>query len=257
MENLSFKISSGLKNIIGRELITEKVIAVFEIVKNSYDAGSKRVDISFHNIKSKDASIEISDDGCGMNRQDLIDKWLFVAYSEKKNVRNSSYVENFNKQRTYAGAKGVGRFSCDRLGSKLELYSKKENDNRTNLLKVNWDDFERDAKDEFVDISVLHDYVNNLPTNYNKGTSVIIQGLRENWEREDILNLKKSLMKLVNPYETTDDVFEIFLHCDDEKQKDDKIQNDREKVNGKLKNYVFETLNLKTTQISVIISKDG
>lgn len=257
MEKLSFRVSSGLKNIIGRELITDKVIAIFELVKNSYDAGAKRVDISFNNIKSENASIIISDNGCGMNKQDLIDKWLFVAYSEKKNIRNATYVDNLNGNRTYAGAKGVGRFSCDRLGNFLDLFSKKEGEIETNLLTVNWDDFERDSQEEFIDISVQHKYVDALPSQNSKGTSVVIRGLRENWDRNDIINLKKSLVKLVNPYENKDDLFEIFLHCEEELINDHKKKNDREKINGKLNNYVFETLNLKTTQISVVISDDG
>jgi hypothetical protein len=37
-EQLQFKISAALKNIIGRDLINDDFIAVFELVKNSYDA---------------------------------------------------------------------------------------------------------------------------------------------------------------------------------------------------------------------------
>lgn len=257
MEKLSFKISSGLKNIIGRELITDKVIAIFELVKNSYDAGAKKVDISFNDIYSKNASIIISDDGNGMSKDDIVNKWLFVAYSEKKSVRSSSYIDSINEKRTYAGAKGIGRFSCDRLGSSLELYSKKSNETQTNLLRVNWDDFEKNSQEEFVDVSVTHEYVNSLPNDNENGTSVVIKNLRENWTRKDILSLKKSLVKLVNPYENEDDVFEIYLYCDEELNEDQKQQHERDRVNGKLQNYVFETLNLKTTQISVVISEDG
>ena len=36
VEELEFKISSGLKNIIGKELITDDLIAIFELVKNRY-----------------------------------------------------------------------------------------------------------------------------------------------------------------------------------------------------------------------------
>ena len=258
MENLSFRVSSGLKNIIGRELITDKVIAIFELVKNSYDAGAKRVDISFNNIYSDNASIVISDNGCGMNRQDLIDKWLFVAYSEKKINRSTTYVvDDFEKKRTYAGAKGVGRFSCDRLGHVLKLFSKTDNEELTNLLTINWDDFEKNSQEEFIDISVQHEYVDSLPSKSIKGTSVVISELREQWYRNDILELKKALVKLINPYENEDDIFDIYLHCDEEKAKDSKKQIERDKVNGKLKNYVFETLNLKTTQLSVAISAAG
>lgn len=39
----NFKISTGLKNLIGRELITNEFIAIFELVKNSYDAVPKKL----------------------------------------------------------------------------------------------------------------------------------------------------------------------------------------------------------------------
>ena len=42
-EKLQFKISSELKNIIGRDLITDDFIAIYEIVKNSFDARAKKV----------------------------------------------------------------------------------------------------------------------------------------------------------------------------------------------------------------------
>lgn len=257
MEKLSFKISSGLKNIIGRELITDKTIAIFELVKNAYDAGAQNVEISFLDIYSDNASIIISDDGCGMNKSDLIDKWLFVAYSEKKYNRNAKYMDNLNSSRTYAGAKGVGRFSCDRLGRILNLYSKKENEIEANLLEVNWDDFEQNAMDEFANISVGYRSVSSMPTKNKSGTSVVITRLREKWTREDILDLKKSLVKLVNPYENDKDIFNIYLYCKEEEQEDAKKSNDRDVINGKLKNYIFETLNLKTTHISVEVSNDG
>ncbi len=257
MDDLKFKVSSGLKNIIGRELITDKTIAIFELVKNSYDAGATKVDISFNDIYSDNATIVIADDGCGMSRQDLVDKWLFVAYSEKKKTRQRSFEETLRNTRTYAGAKGVGRFSCDRLGSVLKLFSKVYNENETNLLEVNWDDFEKDETNEFIDIGVKHTFIEGLPNNNKKGTVLVVENLREEWTRNDIYELKKSLVKLINPYESEEDLFEIILHCEDEKSMDQKKQVDREKINGKITNYVFETLNLKTTQITVAISKDG
>ena len=46
-ETLAFKVSSGLKNLIGRDLISDKYIAIFELVKNSYDANASNVKISY------------------------------------------------------------------------------------------------------------------------------------------------------------------------------------------------------------------
>ena len=44
---LPFRISSALKNLIGKELITDEFVAVYELVKNAYDAYSKKVEIIF------------------------------------------------------------------------------------------------------------------------------------------------------------------------------------------------------------------
>ena len=46
-EKLHFKTSSGIKSIVGKDLITDKFVAIFELVKNSYDAGAKQVTITF------------------------------------------------------------------------------------------------------------------------------------------------------------------------------------------------------------------
>ena len=83
MKELDFKISSGLKNIIGKELITNDLIAIFELVKNSYDANASSVKIVFQNIKKenkeKGSKVLIIDDGEGMSYDDIVNKFLFVG----------------------------------------------------------------------------------------------------------------------------------------------------------------------------------
>lgn len=149
-----FKISSGLKNLMGSGLITDNYVAVFELVKNSFDARATEVHISFENMESnmKEPCICIWDNGKGMSYEDLINKWLFVAYSAKSDGSeevDDDYEKDYRNdstgfKRRYAGAKGVGRFSCDKLGKKLELItlSKKKN-SRIEQLIVNWEDFEK------------------------------------------------------------------------------------------------------------------
>ena len=43
MNEVKFRISSFLKDLIGRELITDEFVAVFELVKNSFDANANKV----------------------------------------------------------------------------------------------------------------------------------------------------------------------------------------------------------------------
>lgn len=267
----NFKISTGLKSIIGRELITNEFIAIFELVKNSYDAGAKKVIIEFENIYSQNGKIIISDDGHGMSGKDIQDKWLFVAYSEKvEGKRTGTYRDNFS-ERVYAGAKGVGRFSCDRLGKNLKLFSKKIGEQDVNYIDIDWADFEIDSKEEFINVPVKHGICMDLPSGFKHGTTIEVFGLRTVWNRESLLELKKSLSKMVNPDAelSKEDQFNIYIKCEEEEKKDKieikRLEESEEKinesgqniVNGLISNYVFETLNIKTTQVKVEISEDG
>lgn len=63
---------------------------------------------------------------------------------------------------------------------------------------------------------------------------------------------------MVNPSATKQyDPFEILLYAEDEKQEDKKEKEERNKVNGCIRNNVFQTLNEKTIQIKVRIAEDG
>ena len=77
-----------MKSIIGKELITDPNTAIFELVKNSYDANASKVTIIFENVndpeKKSQPRIIIVDNGDGMSRDDIENKWLFAGFSEKK-----------------------------------------------------------------------------------------------------------------------------------------------------------------------------
>jgi signal transduction histidine kinase len=255
-----FRVSSALKTIIGKELITNDFIAVFELVKNSFDANATRVDITFSGLNSPNARIIIQDDGHGMDEKDLFEKWLFVAYSAKRSAED--YRDKIKSTRIYAGAKGIGRFSCDRLGSKLKLYSRKKALGRPfNILKVDWNDFEVDSKKEFIDVPVEYQTLKSIPYNLSQGTILEIGGLRSaDWTREKLLGLKRSLERLVNPNQENDVAdFAIHLHAPEEKLADKETSKNEPWtiVNGRIRNFLFENLRLKTTQIEVRVAPDG
>ncbi|WP_341200703.1 ATP-binding protein [Croceibacter atlanticus] len=275
---LHFKISTGLKDLLGQDLITNEFIAVFELVKNSFDAHSKEVYIVFEELNTPNAKIKIIDTGKGMSRTDLINKWLFVAYSAKRDGtedKKNDYRENLKSNRYYAGAKGVGRFSCDRLGKSLTLFSKSnQKHSKIEKLEVDWSFFELDSKKLFKDIPVKSNVVSNFPAEYSKykinnGTILEISNLRDIWNREKILDLKSSLAKLILPKfnEEKDDSFKIIVESKDEIDSDQEYISNCNKegiepdpkniVNGPVENFIFETLNLKTTQIQSSVSNDG
>lgn len=258
---MNFKISSALKDLIGKELITDEFVAVFELVKNSFDANAKNVKVIFENQYNPLTSrIIIMDDGKGMDEADLTDKWLFVGYSAKKDgSEDDDYRDKIRSKRIFAGAKGVGRFSCDRLGESLNLITIKDKENPTiENLTVDWTNFEEDAKKEFVNIPVKHNTLSETTYDIKSGTILEISKLRDIWDRNRIVKLKHSLEKLINPVQDNDaNNFEIEIIATDEILGDRTERMERNRVNGKIKNFVFETLGLKTTQIEVEIIGNG
>ena len=245
-DSLNFRVSAELKNILGRDLITSPDIAILELVKNSYDARAKKVEITFD-----EDYLCIADNGKGMSKQDLIDKWLFVAYSAKSDgTEDISYRDKFTRH--YAGAKGIGRLSCDRLANSLILTTRSEESNKTEVLYVDWSSFENNKKTEFNTIDIPHESLDSIPTfpqNYTTGTILEFRNLRDNWSREDILRLKKSLEKMINPFSGTDDDFQIEIIAPRMKEDDENIESSHKKVNGVIENSIADVLKLKTTQI--------
>lgn len=271
MADVHFKTNILLKNIIGKDLITDDNLAVLELVKNSFDAGSPEVSIIYKNIIDNDDNAQIKlptnqtsqliikDEGAGMNEDDLINKWLNIAYSEKKEIR-----ENYG--RIQAGNKGVGRFSCDRLGRFLTIYSRKRGSNFFKLF-IDWRLFEREGQQDSLiqdiklNISELTTDEFSLQTGYDSfesGTILEIAYLREFWTKDKILSLKRELEKFINPNQIfSSSRFDIFLYAKDYQQDDNLTNDDIKKINGKVENKIFDKLNFKSSSITSSIDECG
>ena len=278
MASLHFKTNVQIKSIIGKDLINDDNIAILELVKNSFDADAKRVDISFYNLKKNDdkegnkaypfsertSRIIIRDDGVGMDLSDIDNKWLNIAYSEKK-----SNTRQYN--RMMAGAKGVGRFSCDRLGQFLNLYTRK-NGKDCLFLKIDWSKFEvDDQKKEIQSVDIEYETLNDTEleqkgiASFNQGVILEIIKLRSNWVKyedekwntDKLSELKKYLEKLINPnqaFEKND--FGIYINAPEYiSENNSKDQN--EKFIGKVENTIFQKLDFKTTSIECKSLGDG
>jgi len=249
-----FRVSSALKDVIGRDLITNDFVAVFELVKNSFDAHATKVRIEFQTD-----SIIIADNGKGMSRDDITSKWLFVAYSAKRTDEEDQnlprdYRDGISQRRGYAGNKGIGRFSCDRLGERLQLFSRFVSGKTVECLTVDWASFERDAKQEFADVDVSLDTVPSFPkfkrisAPPKNGTVLVIDGLRSEWDFSQIDRLRTYLAKLVDPFEGSKRLsIETFVADTDPDE-------DWSDVEGPVGNNIVDLLSDKTTRIEVEIS---
>jgi signal transduction histidine kinase len=268
MAKVSFRTNVLLKSIIGKDLITDDNIAVLELVKNSFDAGSKESNIIFRNVipkqeikeykKLNSSEIIIFDSGSGMSEYDLINKWLNIAYSDKK-------AKKEEHNRTLAGNKGVGRFSCDRLGKFLTIYTKKIDSNLIKL-SIDWRKFEQidDIEVNIQDIDfeldeiTMSQYQNETNLNsFNSGTTLLIKSLREEWNHKKILSLKRQIEKFINPNQSFEsERFDVLIKAEEFLEDEIKFQ-EFQKINGIVENKIFDKLNFKVTYIHSEISVDG
>lgn len=259
MAKVNFRTNILLKSIIGKDLITDDNIAVLELVKNSFDAGSNQVKISFENLEKPNSKLIISDLGSGMSAFDIENKWLNIAYSEKK-VKREEYG------RILAGNKGVGRFSCDRLGEYLTIYTKTIEEDFYLKLFIDWTKFEKEGNIDLniqdVDIELLkiskQEFLNQTQYNsFESGTILEISNLRENWNHDKILSLKRQLERLINPNQSfKSSSFDIIIIAKEFLKYEENFK-EPQKVNGKVRNRIFEKLTFRVTNIQSKISRDG
>ncbi len=259
-EKIQFRVSSSLKSIVGKDLITNDFVAVFELVKNSIDAGASKIEVLF-DLEADNPSIWITDNGKGMSEDDIRKKWLFLGYSAKREGVEDEY------KKTYAGNKGVGRFSCDRLGKKLTIQSKTKHCNNVNTLTVDWLDYELNSEKEFSDVDVFYEEVEGWAIDPQlkspmTGLAIQITELREveSWTRFKLEKLKRGLAKLINPFGGQEQEIEILIHCKREIAEDDHREHSDEHqypiiVNGPVENHILDVLEQKSASIIVSIEE--
>ncbi|MGI9392267.1 MAG: ATP-binding protein [Parvibaculales bacterium] len=187
----SFEFLPTLIRFLGEELIHDKKIAIAELIKNSYDADASMVTLTIE----QDAII-LEDNGTGMNVETIKNHWLKVGNSSKANQgqRTPKY------KRLPIGEKGIGRLGVHKLGKKIKVISKSENNNEVEF-DVNWDDFDqKDSSKNLKPIEVVEQSPAKLFTDGNTGTILIINKLKETISKKEILGIESDLLKLLPPF---------------------------------------------------------
>ncbi|HOY17405.1 MAG TPA: sensor histidine kinase [Haliscomenobacter sp.] len=115
-QTLHFSVDSALLRELGEKLVETVHLALSELVKNAYDADATEVEVVFETSESGVERIKIIDNGIGMNFDSVQNYWMRIATTNKEKQDVSPVYG-----RHLTGAKGIGRFSCRRLGSQLTL----------------------------------------------------------------------------------------------------------------------------------------
>lgn len=230
-----FKPKAHILTLLGEELIKNPVMAIYELVKNSYDADANKVDVFFRDVDNLEkAAIIVQDDGTGMTSEIVEDVWLEPGSDFRKPV-NKDGIREISKSpiynRTPMGEKGVGRFAVHKLSTKILLISRplvikydkfkekvisKELANYEIELFINWKDFNQSR--HLSDIPIKWK-VKNDPSTFRfknaSGTYIHLSGLKESWTKGMARDLKGHTISMLSP-KVSESNFKINLSFDNQ-----------------------------------------
>lgn len=196
-----FRPRARLILLLGDQLIRDHGIAVFELVKNAYDADASQCKVTLENVSSCDddlARIIVEDDGIGMNLDTVLNDWLEPGTSNRKDQRLAG-KRTRRFRRLPLGEKGVGRFAAHKLGQVIHVVTRQARQ-REVVIEVDWREFERKR---FLDQVTLH-VVERDPvvfTGRRTGTRIEISKLRDlPWSRRLVRSLHRAITSISSPF---------------------------------------------------------
>lgn len=129
---MQFRTKARAVDLLGKGQIADLPTAITELWKNGYDAYADNLtaEIYLPGYKGlKNPLFVMTDDGKGMSRKDIFEKWLVLGTDSKSRAtleEKESEETLWKKPRIKAGEKGIGRLSVAFLGNPMLMLTKKQ-----------------------------------------------------------------------------------------------------------------------------------
>ena len=193
----NIKAKSHILSLLGDELIGSDSLAIFELVKNAYDADAEEVTVEFINLNQSNQQIIIEDDGHGMTNKVIQDVWLTIGTDFK---RGKNRKESKKFKRVSFGNKGVGRLAVHKLAKRITLETQAEGEMFSSRLTIDW--VELIASKEYIqDLEVSVETVADQLFKKGKGTRIILDRLTtKKWTKKALKDLVRKIDNIKNPF---------------------------------------------------------
>lgn len=202
---LPVKAASHVLALLGDQLIGDEKLAVFELVKNSYDADANNVVVTLNVSAGRAGCIVVEDDGHGMGMERIEEGWLFIGHSAKRAARTTRSPKY---GRLPLGEKGVGRLAAFKLGRRLLLITRKEGEPEYEV-HLDLDELIRQGPlMQDLSATMLARNVGRVFSEGQTGTRIEISALnREIWSRGDVRRMQRLITSLASPFSTPDNFY--------------------------------------------------
>ncbi|HBE5328645.1 TPA: ATP-binding protein [Escherichia coli] len=171
MSDFEIKIDLNVLNHLGMSLYSNTPAVLTEIISNAWDADAQNVEITLDVEKGE---VIIKDDGHGMSKDDIINKFLKVGYARREHGR----AKSDHLKRQVMGRKGIGKLAMFSLANKIQVYSYKKGEQPQA--------FEVDVKDLQQSIKESKNYIADsleIPENLAYGTTIKLFELKKAIDR--------------------------------------------------------------------------
>ncbi|MHB0988424.1 MAG: ATP-binding protein [Bellilinea sp.] len=197
-DKLPFKPRARLLLLLGDQLIRDPGIAVFELVKNAYDADSPSVTVTMSHITDPSrGKIIVDDAGTGMDYSTVTDIWLEPGTDYR--VEQKEGIQRTPRYgRLPLGEKGVGRFAAHKLGNHIKMVTRKQAYPEV-VVEIRWDEFLDHKYLEDVRI-LVEEREPKVFTGDSSGTRIEITGLRNVWDRRLVRELARDVNSICSPF---------------------------------------------------------
>ena len=223
--DVPFNISARTAKLIGMENFANAEGAIVELVKNAYDADAEVCVVVADIQESRiDSRIYIIDNGSGMTEETILRHWMTIGTDDKL-VNAKTEV----KKRIKSGAKGIGRFALNRLGSKAEMitistmpdkhgyrwavdWSKFDNAETLSEITASVDEFNMEEANNWFEEHGLAKLpiADELHFSDFQGTVLCVSNLKDLWTDEGLDSLLNNLEMLIP--EHMQSLFTLYLY---------------------------------------------
>ena len=184
--------------LLGDELIGSARLAVFELVKNAYDADANEVVVRLDLDSGPEPTLTITDDGEGMTLDVLRSVWLVPGHDHRREQRLSD-LRTPKHQRLPLGEKGLGRFSVHKLGNRITLVTRARDSDEC-VVDIDWNEL---TEQLYLDEAPIAIQVRRPEIFFGDktGTQIEVRQLRADWPRGEVRRLYNQITSICSPFE--------------------------------------------------------
>ena len=165
---LEMKINLSVLEHLGMNLYSTVPAVLSEVVANAWDADARQVTI---HLNKEAREISIQDDGTGMTRDEVIDRFLTVGFRRRTATGKTTSVH----KREPMGRKGIGKLSSFSIANVVAVYTVCDGEQTAFCMDVEKIKQKIEAEDKG---TYCPDELEDWPENLVSGTRIVLKDLK-------------------------------------------------------------------------------